>query len=369
MEAPVDCSVLVPVLDEERYIESSVAAMRRQRFDGTLEFVFADGGSTDRTREILRRLADEDPRIRTYDNPRRTVSSGLNVCLRHARGDWALRMDAHTDYPNDYVAQGVRRLRQGGTRWVSGPQVPVGHGPVSRAVAVALSASLGRGGSRKWADQSAGGGDELELDTGVFTGVWERATLLEYGGWDERWRVNEDSEMAARFLERGERLICVPAMGARYVPRDSLRGLWSQYRRYGQFRALTAVHHPTSMRASHLLAPGIALTAVGTVLAPRAVRGLARIGLGGYAVAVASAGVRARREGAESRTAALVPVVLIVMHLGHGTGQIMGWVRYGPPLAAIAQLAGADRFATSLTRATGDVYAPSLSGAEPLSRA
>ncbi len=118
-----------------------------------------------------------DPRIRVFDNPSRTVSSGLNVCLSHARGRWAVRMDAHTIYPDDYVALGVNRLIEGGTRWVSGPQIPTGHGPVSRAVALALGDSLGRGGSRKWGMDGERDGAEFELDTGVFAGVWERATL------------------------------------------------------------------------------------------------------------------------------------------------------------------------------------------------
>ncbi|MFZ1993752.1 MAG: glycosyltransferase, partial [Solirubrobacteraceae bacterium] len=146
----VDCSILVPVLDEERFIEPMVAAMRAQRFDGGLEFVFADGGSSDRTREILGELAREDPRIRIFDNPRRSVSSGLNVALREARGTWVARMDGHTVYPPGYVADGVARLQRGGSPWISGPQRARGHNPISRAVALALESPLGRGGSRKW---------------------------------------------------------------------------------------------------------------------------------------------------------------------------------------------------------------------------
>src|ERR1700722_4165248 len=167
--------------------------MRRQRFPGRLEFVFADGGSTDRTREILESLARDDARIRVFDNPNRTVSSGLNVAVAHSRGRWIARMDAHTQYPEDYLALGVRRLEQGGTRWVSGPQIPVGDNAVSRAVALALGSPLGRGGSRKWGTTGAGDAPEFELDSGVFTGVWARATLLEYGGWDEDWPRNSDS--------------------------------------------------------------------------------------------------------------------------------------------------------------------------------
>jgi glycosyltransferase involved in cell wall biosynthesis len=45
----VDVSVLIPVLNEERHIRDTVAAMREQRFDGEVEFLFMDGRSEDRT--------------------------------------------------------------------------------------------------------------------------------------------------------------------------------------------------------------------------------------------------------------------------------------------------------------------------------
>ncbi|MGA2014039.1 MAG: glycosyltransferase [Solirubrobacteraceae bacterium] len=359
MAAEIDCSVLVPVLNEERYIEASVEAMRRQRFPGELEFLFADGGSSDRTREILERMAAEDPRIRVLTNPVGTVSSGLNVCLAHARGRWAVRMDAHTVYPDDYALLGMRRLSLGGTRWVSGPQVPTGHGPVSRAVALALSAPIGRGASRKWGDGTGRDGPEFDLDTGVFAGVWERATLLEYGGWDERWPRNSDSEMAARFLSCGERLVCLPAMAAEYVPRDTLAGLWRQYLDYGEFRARTSTHHPHSMRASHLLAPAIVITTAAALGAPRPLRRLARLGDLIYAASLAASGVRSRAAAQSRQEAALVPVVLLAMHFGHGAGQIRGWVRYGPPMAALASVLHLGGRAVHGSSAES-AYAPSL---------
>jgi GT2 family glycosyltransferase len=348
------------VFNEERYIEASVTAMRRQRFPGRLEFLFADGQSTDRTREILERLAREDPRIRVFSNPAGTVSSGLNVALRHARGRYAIRMDAHTVYPADYTLLGVRRLARGDTRWVSGPQVPKGHGPVSRAVALALSGAFGRGGSRKWGDADDAQAGEFELDTGVFAGVWERSTLLEYGGWDERWPRNSDSEMAARFLDRGERLICLPAMGAEYVPRDSFTGLWKQYLGYGRYRARTYRRHPHSMRASHLLAPAVVITTVAAIAGPRRLRGAGRLGIAIYGLTLAGAGVRSRAAAESLQDAALVPVALAVMHYGHGLGQIRGWVSYGPPLGAIAALVGLDRMIDLPAPRDTAVHAPSL---------
>jgi succinoglycan biosynthesis protein ExoA len=361
----VDCSILTPVYNEERYIEQSVTAMRRQGHDGQLEFLFVDGRSSDRTRQILERLALEDPRIRVLDNPGRTVSSGLNIALANARGEWVARMDAHTVYPDDYVVRGVARLRRGGTRWVSGPQLPKGDGRVSRAVALALSTPLGRGGSRKWGSAAAGEAPEFELDTGVFAGVWRRSTLLEYGGWDERWPRNSDSEMAARFISRGDRLICIPAMAAEYVPRDSLPGLWRQYRGYGRYRARTSRHHPASMRASHLLAPALVANTGLAVAGPRRLRKVARFGCGLYVAALVCAGARARGQAEAATEAALVPVVLAIMHLGHGAGALAGAVMYGPPTAALAQLVGLERLAGWLEPVPEAVFAPSLRRSEP----
>ena len=369
----IDCSVLVPVLNEKRHIGASVYAMLEQRFPGTVEFMLVDGGSTDGTRSILSDLARRDPRLRVLDNPRGTTPSGLNIALAHARGRWVARMDGHTEYPRDYLALGVERLRRGDTRWVSGPQVATGDGPVSRAVALALRTPLGRGGSRKWGTSDGAVTEEYELDSGVFAGVWERNTLLEYGGWDEGWPRNQDSEMAGRFLARGERLICLPQMAARYTPRNSIQSLWRQYLQYGDYREKTALRHPHTMRRSHLIAPSLVLTVGAAIAGPAPVRRVARGGLGAYALALAGAGVCASiDEGAAARgetaldavaersDAALVPVVLAVMHLAHGVGAIKGSVRRGPPIAAIAMAFGARQLAVKFTSPPQPVCAPSL---------
>ena len=358
----IECSVLVPVLNEERYIEQTVAAMRSQDFSGSIEFLFADGGSHDRTRGILERMALSDPRIRVLDNPNRYVASGLNVALRESRGRWVVRMDAHTLYPADYIARGIGRLEHKGTRWVSGPPAPKGRGPVSRAVSLALGSHLGRGGSRKWGDGGLRRGAEYELDAGVFGGVWERTTLLEYGGWDEHSAVNEDSELAARFLARGERLICVRAMAADYFPRDSLSGLWRQYRRYGEYRVRTASRHPRSMRRSHLLPPALVLLAAAAGCGPRRTRRPARLGLCAYVGHLVVEGARLLPRAQPRSDALLVPVVLTVMHAAFGVGALVGVGRSGVPMAALASVAGLDALADSLTSPPEPVFAPSLSG-------
>lgn len=359
----VDVSVLVPVLNEGRTIREAVQAMAAQELDGALEFLVADGRSSDGTRSQLEALAAADGRIILLDNPGRGTASGLNVCLAAARGEYVARMDAHAIYPPRYLQSAIDRLRRGGVAWVAGPQTPEPRGRVSAAVASALGTRLGRGASRRWSGEEGDDG-EYDLDTGVFCGVWRREDLLAHGGWDEDWPRNQDSELAARFLEAGQRIVCLPAMAAGYIPRDSVGALWRQYRAYGAFRAKTAGRHPQSLRRSAVLPPLLVIDAVLALAGPRLLRRLARVGVMSYGAAlIATTADTARRE---QRCDPLVPVVLATMHAAHGVGFLEGCRRWGIPWQALRRLAGG-RAQTAPYR--GPIYAPSLDTAQERSRA
>src|SRR3954447_20996394 len=333
-----DASVLVPVLNEEQHIRDTVDAMRAQEFDGTIELLFMDGGSSDNTRAVLEQLAASDPRIRVFDNPGRTTPHALNVGLAAARGEYIVRMDAHAFYPPRYIAAGVERLERGDVVWVAGPAIPRGSGRWSRRVALALNSGLTTVGSRKWrAGAEGGAGDEVELDTGVFAGVWRRATLDRHGGWDTGWPINQDSELAARVLADGGRIVLLPEMGAEYVPRDNLKGLARQYWRYGISRGKTSRYHANSLRRSQLVAPGLALAVLAALGGPRVLRAPARLAGARYRPCPAAVSVRVAEPG-EERDAAALPVVFAIMHLTWGFGFLWSVVRFGPPLAALARL-------------------------------
>jgi len=334
--------------------------MLAQDVEGGVELLFADGGSTDRTIDVLREMVSADPRIRFLDYPPLNTPSALNACLRHARGEYVARMDAHSFFLPDYLRRGIERLGRGDTRWVSGPQIPQPNGRVSCAVAEVLASPLGRGGSRRWAERGAGG--EMELDTGVFCGVWRRETLLEYGGWDERFGRNQDAEMAARFLANGERLVSLASMGAHYIPRNTLRKLWRQYYQWGFHRVANARQHPESLRRSHLLPAALALTCASSLVAPRPIRRLGRLGVGAYGATVALEAVRVYRRTGSAADAATVASVLPTMHLANGAGLLQGVAQFGFPLSSMAHIVGLDGLAARLAPPPEPVRAPHLAG-------
>jgi succinoglycan biosynthesis protein ExoA len=324
----VEISTLTPVFNEERHIRGTVAGLQAQDIGGETEFIFIDGRSTDGTRAILDEVAGGDGRIRVLDNPVRHTAAGLNIGLRAARGEYVARIDAHTRYPPSYLSRGVDRLRQGDVDWVSGPQVPLGTDAWSRRVALALGTSLATGGSGRWSRDAQHAGDEVELATGVFTGVWRRITLERHGGWDEGWPINQDSELAARMLQQGRRIVSIPELAAEYAPRSSLRELSRQYRRYGTYRAKTAWRHPWTVRPQHVALPGLVCAAAAALASPRPLRRAGRRVMGLYVVAVAG---QSAWTAVEPGDAISLPAVFVTMHGSWGAGFLIGLVRFAPP--------------------------------------
>ena len=78
-----------------------------------------------------------------------------------------------------------------------------------------------------------------------------------------------------------------------------------------------------------------------------------------------AAGVSSARDAQAQEEALLVPVVLAVMHFGHGAGFLRGAFRHGPPLAAVLSVLGLSAAARKRWPAPSAVFAPSLDGRGP----
>ncbi len=87
-------SVVMTVLNGEKYVETAIRSLMRQSV-ADIEIIVVDDGSTDGTLTILGRLSREDARIRIERTPRNLGPAGAaNLGLRQARGDLIARMDA-----------------------------------------------------------------------------------------------------------------------------------------------------------------------------------------------------------------------------------------------------------------------------------
>ena len=109
-------SVVVPCFNEEAGLErlraGVVAAL--ETFTPDFEVLLVDDGSSDRTLEVMRRIAADDPRFRYLSLSRNFgKESAMLAGLSHAAGDVVGIMDADLQHPPELFARMVPLLDQG----------------------------------------------------------------------------------------------------------------------------------------------------------------------------------------------------------------------------------------------------------------
>ncbi|MEA2332865.1 MAG: succinoglycan biosynthesis protein ExoA [Thermoleophilaceae bacterium] len=319
-------SVVAPVRNEGSNVDVFVSDLAAQDFGGELEVLVADGNSDDGSADRLLaagRAAGLD--LRVLENPAGWVSHGLNACIREARGDLIVRLDCHSRYSPDYLRRCAELSEQTGAWNVGGRLVPTGITPTERAVACAMDSPFGGIG---WTRASTDG--PVETDTVTF-GAFRPEAFEHAGLYDETLVRNQDDEFNLRLRRAGGRIVLDPAITVMYRPRGSIARVWRQYYEYGLWKVPVMLKHRRvlTMRS---VAPLAFVLATLVLLAATARFPLARRLLVFQWTLYGSAGVAfaARSVRQHDESWVLVPRVLAAFpafHLGHGSGQIVGWLR------------------------------------------
>ncbi len=100
--APPSFSVVIPTHNEEADIAAALRAIVAQRFAAS-EVIVVDGGSTDRTLEIVARFTDQLPVVVIPEGRRRGVSAARNAGIRRAAGDVVIILNADALLPVDFL--------------------------------------------------------------------------------------------------------------------------------------------------------------------------------------------------------------------------------------------------------------------------
>ncbi len=322
-------SVIVPCRNEAGHIGAFLESLQRQRAEGvSLEVLIADGRSDDGTRALLDDASARSG-IRIIDNPEQMVSTGLNRCIRAARGEVIVRMDVHTEYAPDYVLRSLEVLEETGADNVGGPALTRADGYLARAIAAAYHSSFACGGARF--HQAA---YEGPVDT-VTYGCWRRSLFDRIGFFDETLVRNQDDELNLRIVRAGGAVWQSPRIVSWYRPRRSLRALFRQYFQYGFWKVAVIRKHGRPASWRHLVpaafvlgclvlaaAAGVSATAAWTPareLTSAAL--LATLVL--YSLGAGAAAVWTGRQSGW-RLVPVLPVVFATYHVSYGAGFLLG---------------------------------------------
>jgi len=245
-------SVILPVLNEQSHLESSVRSILSQDYKGLIEVILAIGPSKDKTLEIAEHLASADSRVVLVENPTGKTAAGLNLALKQTMNPVVVRVDAHAEIPENYLSLIVEVLNKTGAVNVGGVMAAVGKTTFEKSVAGAMRSAFGVGASRFHTGGVAG-----PVDT-VYLGAFRREALIAIGGFDERFTRAQDWELNFRLRENGGVIYFDPRLHVTYRPRSTVGALARQYFEYGRWRRVVSRRHKGTINYRYL-APPVAL--------------------------------------------------------------------------------------------------------------
>lgn len=306
-------SIILPILNEERHIADTVAAILAQDYEGESEIILALGPSRDRTNAIAQELAEANPKIILVENPTGRTASGLNAAIKKSRYPIICRIDGHAEINKSYVKLAVALLDKHGAVNVGGIMAAEGRSTFERAVATAMRSTLGVGSSRFHTGGTAGPSDT------VYLGTFQKSALVAAGGFDERFTRAQDWELNFRLRAQGGIVWFDPSLIVTYRPRSTLSALAKQYFQYGRWRRAVSRSHKGSVNYRYLAPPTALIINALSVLSGFFIHSIFFVPVLTYLIAIL---VGALFIGRTWQERIVLPSVLATMHLVWGLGYL-----------------------------------------------
>jgi glycosyltransferase involved in cell wall biosynthesis len=235
-------SIIIPILNEEKYIAKCLDSIIDSDFDKSqMEVLLVDGGSNDRTIEIIKNYQKQYPFFKLLYNPKKIVPIAMNIGIKNAKGEYIIRLDAHSSYPKDYFSKLIYWHKKLNADNVGGVVVTEVKNKTltSNAIKNVLSDKFGVGSAFR-----SGVREIKEVDTVPF-GCYKREIFDKVGLYDERLVRNQDIELNKRIKKVGGKIYLVPEIKCTYYARETFKDLAKNNFENGKWNILTAFYTKT----------------------------------------------------------------------------------------------------------------------------
>ncbi len=221
-------SVIIPMKNEEQYIAQCLQSVINQDYPKELiEVIVVDGGSNDRSSQIVKKLAEEHSNIKLLGGPRVNCPAAMNTGIKDATGEFISKVDAHGYVAPDFLRISAKYLsKEANIKCVGGPIRPVAQNFIAKSNAFARSSVFGVGKG-----VYSMGEKPRFVDT-VQCGVYKKDVFQEIGLFDESLQFGEDEEINWRIRKNGYKIFATPEIRFFYFPRNSFGKLFKQYYNY-----------------------------------------------------------------------------------------------------------------------------------------
>lgn len=215
----MNVSIIIPVYNEEKFIEETIMSIENQTYDKSkIEVIVVDGMSTDRTLEIVASLRSKlSINIKIEMNKKRIAPTAMNIGIKKATGDVIIRIDGHSYMDEEFVNEAIKYITARDIDCVGGPIYTINNSFIGEAISLAMSCPFGVGNAKfRYSNE------EIYVDTLAF-GAYKRDVFDKVGLFDEELVRNQDDEFNLRLTRSGGKILLTPSMKSYYYSRSSLK--------------------------------------------------------------------------------------------------------------------------------------------------
>lgn len=315
-------SLVIPVRNEQNHINSCVESILNQDFSNDqLEVIFIDGNSNDGTKDIINSYIKKYPDlIRLLDNPNETVPFAMNIGIKNSIGDYIIRLDAHSEYPNNYISECKRTIENVEADNVGGLALTKGKGFIGNAFAKVLSSKFGVGNSGFRTNAKSG-----YVDTVPF-GTYKREAFEKYGYYDERLTRNQDYELNYRIRKNGGKIYLDSDISLTYFCRNTLSGILKQSYENGKWNIITSKLCPGTMSIRHFIPLLFTLSLIGLPILSFIHSLFMLILLLELLIYFSITMIISSKSSENTKELALLLILFPLFHVSYGFGSLVGFI-------------------------------------------
>ncbi len=211
-------SIVIPCLNEEKYIESCIDSIKKQLYGGKYEIIAVDNGSVDNTVKIIREKG-----VILELAQKRGPAAAKNAGLEKARGDVIVFIDADCVADPEWLGELLGPLQSGDTGCVAGEIIPQ---EPKTDIELFLT-------KKNHLSQFVNVGHSFLPFAATANAAYRKEVFQKVGLFDETLLTGEDADMTWRMqLATGYKLRYAPKAIAFHPQETTLKGLFKQKERH-----------------------------------------------------------------------------------------------------------------------------------------
>jgi cellulose synthase/poly-beta-1,6-N-acetylglucosamine synthase-like glycosyltransferase len=321
-------SIVVPCLNEESFIYENLTSLINSDYPSdSVEILVIDGGSTDRSLEIIRKFQEQYNNVILLSNPKKITPVSLNMGILRSTGDYIMIASAHSTFPHNYISSLINTMARMNCDGIGGAVETrsVSNTKVASAITKVLSSGFGVGNSsfRTKTDEI------MYVDTVPF-GIYRKSVYKEVGLYNEELVRNHDIEFSKRLIKAGYKIVLDASVRCEYYARETYKKL--SYNSFGNGFWNLITFYTTRRLGSLSLRHFIPLIFILSILVPS---------LGGilfdsrilllslfiFLIYLVFISFAAFKINGKSGNYVFILICLPVLHFSYGIGSLMGLLR------------------------------------------